>query len=269
MNVAALIGSPVAHSLSPAIHNAAFAAAGRDWVYVAFDVAPGRAGAALEAMRTLGLAGLSVTTPHKEQAASAVDSLAESAESLRSVNTVVPEPDGQLVGHSTDGDGFVDSLMAAGVDPGGLRVAVIGAGAAARSVIDALARSGAADVAVVNRTPSRGTAAAAVALTGRVGTLDDVAGAELVVNATSVGMETSEIPVPADLLRAHQVVADLVYQPLRTALLRAAGEKGCITVDGLGMLVHQAVRQQLLWTGERPDPAVMRAVAEEELERRR
>lgn len=269
MNVAALIGSPVAHSLSPAIHNAAFAAAGRDWVYVAFDVAPGQAGAALQAMRTLGLAGLSVTTPHKQQAADAVDSLAGSAASLRSVNTVVGEPDGRLVGYSTDGDGFVDALLAAGVDPGGVRVVVLGAGATARSVIDALGRGGAAEVAVVNRTPSRGAEAAAMATAARIGSLDDVASAGLIVNATPVGMGSTTMPLPAHHLRPGHVVADVVYHPLCTALLRAAQAAGCTAVDGLSMLVHQAVRQQQLWTGERPDPALLRQAAEQELERRR
>ena len=140
--VAALIGSPVAHSLSPAIHNAAFAGTG--WTYVAFDVAPGAAGAALDAMRVLGIAGYSVTTPHKEAVAAAVDELAPAARALRSVNTVVNAGD-RLVGHSTDGDGFVASLAAAGVTVAGARVAIAGAGAAARSVVDALGRAGAAE----------------------------------------------------------------------------------------------------------------------------
>lgn len=268
MNVAALIGSPVAHSLSPAIHNAAFAAAGLDWSYVAFDVAPGRAGAALEAMRTLGIAGLSVTTPHKDDVARGVDELALSATLVRSVNTVVTDPRGRLVGHCTDGDGFVDALRASGVEPAGIRAVVLGAGPAARSVIDALARGGAADVAVVNRTPSRAAAAAAIATTGRVGSLDDVACAELVVNATSVGMGTTQTPLPIDRLRASHVVADVVYHPPHTALLRLAADVGCTTVDGLSMLVHQAALQQLLWTGERPDPSLLRRAAEAELARR-
>ena len=116
MNVAALIGSPVAHSLSPVIHQAAFDAAGLDWRYVAFDVAAGRADEALAAMRVLGIGGLSVTTPHKEQVAACVDGLAPAAAALRSVNTVVVEDDGRLVGHSTDGHGFVAALHADGVD---------------------------------------------------------------------------------------------------------------------------------------------------------
>src|SRR4029079_11636165 len=110
MQVAAVIGHPVQQSLSPALHNAAFAASGLDWRYVAFDVAPGAAGAALDAMRTLGIAGLSVTMPHKEDVAAAVDVLAPAAAALRSVNTVARDEAGRLVGHSTDGDGFVESL---------------------------------------------------------------------------------------------------------------------------------------------------------------
>jgi shikimate dehydrogenase len=268
VDVAAVIGHPVHQSLSPALHNAAFAAGGLDWTYVAFDVAPGAAAAALAAMRTLGIAGLSVTMPHKEDAADAVDVLDPAAAALRSVNTVSRDQRGRLVGHSTDGDGFVASLAASGVDAAGGRVVVIGAGAAARSVVDALGRAGAGDVAVLNRTAAKAAAAAALAAVGRVGTAADIAAAELVVNATSVGMGTAELPVDPALLRPGQIVADLVYHPLDTALLRAARAVGATTVDGLGMLVHQAVLQQLLWTGVRPDPAVMRAAAETELRRR-
>ena len=267
MRVAAVIGSPVQHSLSPALHNAAFRAAGLDWVYVAFEVAPGRAPEALVSMRTLGLGGLSVTTPHKEDVAAAVDALAPAAAALRSVNTVVWS-DGQLVGHSTDGDGFVASLAASGVSVGGRAVAVVGAGAAARSVVDALGRAGAGDLAIVNRTPARAAAAAALSSVGRVGSAADIAGADVVVNATSVGLGSDELPLDPAALRAGQVVADLVYHPLQTALLRAAAARGCTTIDGLGMLVHQAALQQQLWTGIAPDPATMRAAAEAELARR-
>lgn len=268
MNVAALIGWPAAHSLSPVIHNAAFAAAGLDWTYVAFEVEPGRAAGALDAMRTLGIRGLSVTTPHKEDVAAAVDVLAESAAALRSVNTVAVDGDGRLVGHSTDGDGFVASLRAASVEPAGARITIVGAGAAARSVVDALGRAGTTDIAVVNRTHERAVQAAACAPVGRVGSADDIDKADIVVNATTVGMATEALPLDPSALRAGQVVADLVYLPLHTALLAAAERAGCQTVDGLGMLVHQAVLQQQLWTGARPDPSAMRAAAEAELARR-
>lgn len=266
--VAAVIGSPVGHSLSPALHNAAFEAAGIDAVYVAFEVAPGEARGALAAMRTLGLLGLSVTTPHKEDVADAVDELAPAAAALHSVNTVVWGASGQVVGHSTDGDGFVASLLAAGVAVEGSRVAMIGAGAAARSLVDALGRAGVGDLVLINRSEDRAEAAAALSPVARVGGPGDIAAADLVVNATSVGMGADDLPLDAELLRPGQVVADLVYHPLDTALLRAAAERGCTVVDGLGMLVHQAVLQQELWTGIRPDPEAMRAAAEAELARR-
>ena len=267
MTVAAVIGSPVAHSLSPALHRAAFAAAGLEWDYVAFDVPAGFGAAAVDAMRTFGLVGLSVTTPLKAEVAAAVDALAPAAATLESVNTVIND-EGTLVGHSTDGDGFVAALAATGVAVEGRRVAVIGAGAAARSVVDALSRAGAADIAVVNRTGERAVAAAALAPVARVGESADVGQADIVVNATSVGMGTDDVPVDPALLRAGQVVSDLVYHPLETTLLRAAASAGCTTVDGLGMLVHQAILQQELWTGHRPDPSVLRAAALAELTRR-
>ena len=264
--LAAVIGSPVSHSLSPVIHNAAFLDGGLDWVYAAFEVAPGAAVGALAAMRVLGIAGLSVTMPHKDDVAAAVDVLDPAASALRSANTVVLQPDGRLAGHSTDGAGFVASLYEAGVDPDGMNVAVLGAGGAARAVIDALTRSGAAHIAVVNRSPDRARVAAALAgERGSVGVAADITTADLVVNATSIGMGSLDTPCDLDLLRAGQVVADVVYHPLETALLAAARARGATAVDGLGMLVQQAVLQQELWTGQRPNPAVMRAAAEQEL----
>lgn len=264
--VAAVIGHPVRHSLSPALHNAAFSASGAPWVYVAFEVAPGDAPAAVAAMRTLGLGGLSVTMPHKEDIAAAVDVLTPAAAALRSVNTVVRRPDGWLEGHSTDGDGFVASLLAAGVDPHGRTTVVVGAGAAGRAVVDALARAGAGRVGVMNRNRERAGAAAALAgAAGEVVEADAIATADIVVNATSVGMGSDELPFDVDLLHAGQVVADLVYHPLDTALLRAARQAGATTVDGLGMLVHQAALQQQLWLGALPDTTVMRDAALREL----
>lgn len=268
MPVAALIGHPVAQSLSPAIHRAAFAAAGLDWDYVVFDVAPGAAREALDAVRVLGIAGLSVTMPHKDDVAAAVDELDPAAVALRSVNTVVRRADGRLVGHSTDGAGFVASLAASGVAVDGARIAVLGAGGAARSIVDALGRAGAADVVIVNRTTSRADDVAVLSPVARVGGPADVTAADLVVNATSVGMGTVELAIDIALLRPEQVVADLVYHPLATALTAAARAVGCRTVDGLGMLVHQAVLQQVLWTGHRPDPVVLRGAADAELARR-
>lgn len=264
--VAAVIGSPVSHSLSPALHNAAFGQLGLDWVYVALHVPADEAGRALEAMRLFGLGGLSVTMPHKEAVAAAVDSLDPAAAALRSVNTVVPQPDGSLRGHSTDGAGFVASLGAAGVDVSHRTVCLLGGGGAARAIADALARSGAARVTVVNRTVASAEEAAALAAgVGEVGGPTAVADADIVVNATSVGMGTRELPCDPGLLRAGQVVADIVYHPRETALLAAAKAVGATAVDGLGMLVHQAALQQRLWHGTLPEAAAMQAAAEREL----
>jgi shikimate dehydrogenase len=263
--LAAVIGSPVRHSLSPALHNAAFAAAGLDWRFVALEVAAGAGAEAVAAMRVLGIGGLAVTTPHKADVAAAVDEVDAAAAALRSVNTVVLRDDGSTFGASTDGDGFVDSLRASGCEPAGARVVVLGAGGAARSIVDALGRAGVEDLVIVNRSQERAEACAALAPVGRVGTLDQLADADVLVNATSVGMGEDESPVPAGVLRGGLTVADIVYHPLETVLLRAAADAGARTVDGLGMLVHQAARQQVLWTGLAPDPGVIRHAAEAEL----
>ena len=261
-----MIGSPVRHSLSPALHNAAFTQLGLDWIYTAFDVSHGEAQAALDAMRTLRLGGLSVTMPHKEAVAGAVDSLDPAAAALRSVNTVVPQVDGSLRGYSTDGAGFVASLAAVGVRVAGRTVCVLGAGAAARSIIDELSRAGAARIAVVNRTAAAAEEAALLAgAIGVVGGDSDVGEAEILINATSIGLAADDMPCDPSVLRSGQVVADIVYHPRATALLQAARAAGAVTVEGLGMLVHQAALQQQLWHGHLPDLAVMAAAAEHEL----
>jgi shikimate dehydrogenase len=264
--VAAVIGSPVRHSLSPALHNAGFQAAGVDWIYTAFEVAPGEAQAALDAMRVFGLGGLSVTMPHKEAVADLVDELDPAAEALRSVNTVVPIGDGRLKGYSTDGAGFVASLVAREIAISGTHVCVLGAGAAARAIIDAVARAGASSITVVNRSTERAQAAVDLAAgVGVVGPLEAVGECDILINATSVGMGSTDVPCDVSLLHDRQVVADIVYHPLCTALLAAARSVGARTVEGLGMLVHQAVLQQQLWVGVAADAAVMWAAAEREL----
>lgn len=221
-------------------------------------------------MRTLGISGLSVTMPHKEAVADAVDRLDPAARALHSVNTVSWDGD-QLVGSSTDGAGFVASLGDANVSVEGAKVAIIGAGGAARSVIDALARAGATDITVLNRTPEKAEAAAALTPVASPGIISDISRADIVVNATSVGMGSDEsLPCDTDLLHDGQVVADLVYHPLVTHWLAAAAERGARTVDGLGMLVHQAALQQLIWLGADAvvDTAVMRTAALEALRSR-
>jgi len=237
---------------------------------VAFDVIAGRATEAIEAMKTLGIAGYAVTMPHKADVAVVADQVDATAKALGSVNTVALRSDGSTFGTSTDGDGFVASVDLAGFDLAGARVAVLGAGGAARSIIEALGRAGVDDIAVINRTTSNAELAAALTPVARVGRVDDVADAALLINTTPIGMghaadDGGGLPIDPTLLRGDLVVADIVYHPLVTPLLRAAADAGAATIDGLGMLVHQAVLQQQLWTGLRPDPMVMRAAAEREL----
>ncbi|MGH8987334.1 MAG: shikimate dehydrogenase, partial [Acidimicrobiales bacterium] len=226
-----------------------------DWVSVAFPVAPGMLDAALRGARALGLRGLSVTMPFKERACEAVDRMSATAEQLGALNCVVVEPDG-LVGHNTDGEGFVAGLRrGAGFDPAGRRCLVIGAGGAARAVVLALARGGASEVVVVGRTPARTTDVAALAGgVGRTGTPLDAREADLVVNATPAGMAGSAAaealpPVDAGLLGRGQLAVDLVYAPRPTRWLQLVARQGAATLDGLGMLVHQAALQVELWSG--------------------
>jgi shikimate dehydrogenase len=265
--LAAVIGSPVRHSRSPVLVNAAFASAGLDWAFVALEVALGDAAAAVDAMRVLGLGGLSVTMPHKHDVIAGLDRLSPDAAALDAVNCIAWDGD-ELVGHNTDGGGLIDALATdQGIRPDGLHCAVLGAGGAARSVVRSLATAGAAQVTVVNRTAERAESAAALAgAVGRVGGTADVRHADLVVNATSVGMGTGPgdrgpSPVEADVLRAGQTVVDLVYLPVQTPLLRLAAEAGARPVDGIGMLVHQAARAVAHWTGVSPDTGVMEAAA--------
>jgi shikimate dehydrogenase len=260
--VVGVIGHPVRHSLSPRLHNAAYAALGLDWVYVAFEVEPGGAHAALDAVRTLGLVGLSVTMPHKTAVAELCDVLSPAAAALRSVNTVTPQADGRLAGDSTDGDGFLRALADEQVDVAGRVTLVLGGGGAARAVARALAGAGARVDVAARRAEAAGEAAtlasgSAIAWGERAAA---AASADIIVNATPLGMAgDAAVAIPADALRAGQVVVDLVYDPLDTPLLVAARSRGARTVPGLGMLVHQAALQVECWTG-RPAPiAAMRA----------
>jgi shikimate dehydrogenase len=276
--VAAVVGWPVRHSLSPTILNAAFEAAGLDWVYLAFEVPAGRGADAVAAVRALGLGGLSVTMPHKAAVHDAVDERTPVAAALGAVNCVFRRGD-SLVGDNTDGAGFLDALrLDHGVDVADRRCVVVGAGGAGRAVARALGEAGAADVAIVNRSPEPATRAAALAGgRGRVGAPADVGRADLVVNATPIGMGTrpvdadaapGAVPVDPDLLRAGQVVVDLIYHPEVTPLLAAARERGAVAVNGLGMLVHQAAHAFERWTGAAAPLDAMTAATRRELARR-
>jgi shikimate dehydrogenase len=277
--LAGVIGDPVRHSLSPALHNAAFSALGLDWAYVAFPVPAGRAREALVGAAALGIDGLSVTMPHKSMVAAALGRCSPTATTLGAVNTVVRQHD-ELIGENTDGQGFIDALRSEpGFEPSGRRCLVIGAGGAARAVVLALAQAGAAEVVVVNRTLDRGRAAAALAgAIGRTGQAAEIGDMDLVVHATPVGMTAGStsigdsvhrpLLVEPDRLGAGQVLVDLVYQPATTALMEAAHRRGATAVNGVGMLVHQAALAFELWTGEGAPLEVMRTAATEVLQSR-
>jgi shikimate dehydrogenase len=264
---AGVIGSPIGHSLSPAIFTAAFAATGLDWVYEAHEVGEADAAAFMDEVRDGRIEGLSVTMPDKAAVIAGLDDLHPVARDLHAVNCVAREG-GRVWGHNTDGDGLLDALrLDEGIDLVGLRCAVVGAGGAGRAIARAFGAAGAAEVMVVNRSPEGATVAAALAgAVGVVGAPADLSGADLVVNTTPLGMGGDDrLPVDPALLRAGQVVVDIVYHPADTPLLQAAVAAGARPVGGLGMLVHQAAHAFRLWTGEEPPIDAMRAGAEQAL----
>lgn len=268
----AVTGNPVAHSLSPAMHVAALAAAGIRGSYVAIEAPDARALEDLLAAVAQGrLHGLNVTAPHKQAAAARCARLTDEAALVGAVNTVAPGPGG-LLGDNTDTVGFLAGLPA---DLPVGRAVVVGAGGAARAVVVALARAGW-DVVVAARRRDQADEVAGLDPhwgLSAVG-LDDpawperMASATLVVNATPLGLAGEPLPAPLMDLRRDQVAYDLVYAPLETPFLAAAGRARATTVDGLGMLVGQACAAWPLWGLPPADPAAMRRAALDELARR-
>ena len=265
--LAGVIGWPVKHSLSPVIHTAAAKATGVDLIYTAIEVEPGHSLAALERMRDDNIRGYSVTMPHKEAVIDGLDELTPSAEALGAVNHIT-NTNGHLVGNNTDGDGFVLGYKHAGGSPiaGGV-VCVLGSGGAARAIIEACYRHGAAEVVVIARSPERAVIAAQLAGDrGRVGTHDDLNSCDVLVNATPIGMaetaQAGELAADVSRLQAHATVADIVYNPAETPLLQAATQRGLQVVGGITMLVGQAAEQFTSWTSVvAPLDAMFAAVA--------
>lgn len=271
----ALLGHPVAHSISPPMQQAALDALGVDARYEAWDVAPGEVAAAVERLRGEGVLGANVTVPHKVELLRRADEVDALAQQVGAVNTIVPR-DGRLRGANTDVAGVLRTLADAGVDVAGADVVLIGAGGAARAVVVAMRAEGAARLTIANR-----TAANAEALTGlggdsmavRIAPLDAASPllrgamerARLVIHSTTLGMrhgpDESTSPVPAELFAAGQAALDLVYIPERTPFLRAAEAAGAQPIGGLGMLVYQGAESFRMWTGLEPPTEVMFAAA--------
>jgi shikimate dehydrogenase len=208
--------------------------------------------------------------PHKSDVAHLVDTVSVAAQALQSVNTVEVAPNGLLVGHSTDGDGLVASLSAQGVDVTGKSLLILGAGGAARSVIDAMYRHRCHNIVIANRSLASAQSAEvlapeisrSIALNDSAALRAAASSVDVVINATSIGMNkdsihSSESPLSADLITPRHTVVDLVYHPIQTELLRNAQDRGAQTIDGLGMLVHQAALQQQIWTGFMPNVSDM------------
>ncbi|MGA0144680.1 MAG: shikimate dehydrogenase [Ilumatobacteraceae bacterium] len=271
--VAAVLGWPIEHSLSPAIHNAGFESLDVDWTYVALPTPPERLGSVLDLCRGGSIAGASVTMPLKTLAYESMDHLTDAARVLRSVNTVSMD-DGLLIGHSTDGDGLVDALLEEAVSLVGVSVFLLGWGGAARSVADAVKRAGADRVLITNRSGTDADELHSVvpdSLAVPWSERDDVCSEiDIVINCTSVGMGGDpSLPLDPSRLEPSTTVVDLVYHPLDTPFMVSARRHGCRVVGGLGMLVHQAARQQEIWLGRRPDTSIMKAQALQALAERR
>lgn len=258
--LAGIMGWPVAHSRSPALHGYWLQKYGIDGAYVPMAVKPEDLRRALQALPLLGFAGCNLTIPHKEEALRAVDSYAPSAKRAGGVNTVTIDARGNIAGASTDGYGFIAALRAGvpGFDPSQAPTVVLGAGGAARAIVAALLDEGAREVRLVNRTPER-AAKLAKELGGEVRGIawekraEALAGAGLLVNATSLGMEGQPgLDLPLDALPTAAAVNDIVYVPLETPLLAAARARGNRCVDGLGMLLHQAAPGFEAWFGVKP-----------------
>jgi shikimate dehydrogenase len=259
--LAGVMGWPVAHSLSPRLHGFWLNEYGIDGAYVPLPVRPERLSAALEALPDLGFSGCNLTVPHKEAALAVLDEVDPQARRIGAVNTVRVRADGSLHGWNTDVEGYAQSLGAAlpGWSLAGRSAAVIGAGGAARAVIAALIEMGAAEIRLVNRTPGRAEELARM-LGGpiRIEPWERrsraLEGAGLLVNTTTLGMAGQPaFEIDLEPLPREAVVSDIVYAPLETPLLAAARARGHPAVDGLGMLLHQAVPGFEAWFGRRPE----------------
>jgi len=266
--VIAILGDPVEHSRSPAMHNAAFAALDLDYVYVALRVHPEELSAAMAGIRALGVAGLNVTVPHKEAILPLLDGLSSAARAIGAVNAVVREGT-RLVGHNTDAEGFLRAVARLGFRPRGKTAVLLGAGGSARAVAWSLSQAGVARLVILNRDVVRASALA-VALRARgnprieAGPLDrardveTMGGADLVVNCTSLGLDGRSAPrVAVGAAPSHCLFYDLVYGPRPTPFVTAARRRGRTAENGERMLLEQAGLAFRLWTGRRPPIDVM------------
>jgi len=261
-----LIGWPVAHSVSPAMHNAAFGALGLDWQYDLLPAPPERFAAAVAAWVAAGYRGFNVTIPHKGAALRLpqVRAISPAAEAIGAANTLTVEPDGSLAADNTDWRGFADDLAAGGIAVEGARCLVLGTGGSARAVIYALRAGGAAAITAISRQPGGRDGAAGYGDLARL-----APGADLVVNCTPAGMspDVAASPWPEDVpFPGGAALVDLIYNPPVTRLMADAQAAGARTVGGLGMLVRQGALAFERWTGIAPPLAIMLEAARHALQ---
>ena len=251
MDVYGLVGNPVGHSVSPPMHEAAYAELAMDASYVAFEPAVEEISAAIEGAETLGIAGLNVTIPFKQDVLDLVEA-DPLAERIGAVNTIDFRTEGGPQGYNTDAIGITRSFEHHGVELDGRKAVVVGAGGAGRAAAFALSDAGC-EVHIANRTVEKAIDLASEvshASGGSLDTLDSqLAEASILLNATSVGMESDETPVPSELLHDGLTVLDAVYAPIETRLLQEASAVGADTIDGAWMLLFQGVEAFELWTG--------------------
>jgi len=266
-----LIGRPVSHSFSPAMHNAAAEALGLNWAYVPLPVAPENVATAVSALSALGFRGVNVTVPHKQAVMPLLDELEPGAQAIGAVNTIVVGENGRLTGHNTDWSGFLADLQAHGISVAGRDCLLLGAGGSARAVAYALAKSGARVHILARRVVQAEQLMAdlrpylpqAQLISQPLDQLEKVSATlstPLIINCTPLGMTPKEMTTvwPADLpLPNEATVYDLVYNPPHTRLMQQAEAAGCWAINGLGMLVQQGAKALALWTGQEPDTAVM------------
>lgn len=257
---AGVVGWPIDHSLSPSMHNAAFRALEMDWAYLAFPIHPEHVQHAVWGLFEAGCAGLNVTIPHKHAVLACCTEVSPAARAIGAANTLVPLPGGGVRGDNTDAEGFLRALdESAPVVLDGCDVLLIGAGGAAKAVAFALDARGA-HVRVANRTAGKAAPLGDPVPFTRDAMEEAASTAALVVNATSLGMGSDEVPpeLPVDALHDGVVAYDLVYGAQATPWLRAAADRGARTVDGLGMLLHQGAAAFMQWTGVEPPLDAMR-----------
>lgn len=258
--ITGIFGYPVEHTLSPAMHNAAFKALGLDYCYVPFPVHPDYLKDAVKAIRALNLCGVNVTVPHKEKVMPLLDEINEEASFIGAVNTIV-NSEGRLIGYNTDGKGFMQSLIESGISVEGKDILIIGAGGASRAISYYLSQK-TKTLYLYNRNKNRAEKLVhdLKKIRNNVTLIENISSIErfhIIINATPLGLK-KEDPLPFDtsLLRAEQTVCDLIYK--KTRLLEEASKKGCATLDGLGMLLWQGLFAFELWTGKKPQVEVMR-----------